>query len=161
MSAVSRQPPIRSALKKLHQMGAAALQPQPVVDETSPRTKWTRPVVSRRMAKDLRKQAIKEGTYGSFDINTGKGWDSSWDLGLYGKRSENIQHAVGNINWMEIRGYKETKRERTRESRAKKIESLLEVADEKIVEFRQKNRENKPEGGIENIIKIMMRSGSK
>ena len=62
---------------------------------------------------------------------------------------------------MEIRGFKDTKRERTRESRAKRVEGLLTAADEKFVEYRQKKRDDKPEGGIENVIKRMMRGSVK
>jgi len=62
---------------------------------------------------------------------------------------------------MEIRGFKETKRERTRESRALRIEGLLANADDKIVEYRQSRRDNKPEGGIENVIKQMIKGSTK
>ena len=145
--------PIRSALKHLHAKGITALQPEKIFDPNSTRQRWKKPIVSKRIAKDLRKKSIREGTYGSYDAEKGLGWDPSWDEGLFGGKN------VGKVNWMEFRGFKETKRERTRESRAKRIEDLLEVADEKIVEFRQKNRESKPEGGIENVIKRMMRVG--
>jgi len=155
MSQVIKAAPIRSALKKLHVQGIAALQAQPIPDPTSSRQRWKRPIVSRRIANDLRKKAIREGTYGSYDATQGIGWDQSWDEGLFGVKN------VGNVNWMEIRGFKETKRERTRESRAMRIEGLLEVADDKIVEFRQKRRDSKPEGGIENVIKRMIKGSTK
>jgi hypothetical protein len=151
--------PIRSALLQLHAKGIAALQPTKLIDSTSTssstRQKWKRPVVSKRIAKDLRKKAIREGTYGSYDPNNGVGWDQKWDEGLFGGKN------VGKVNWMEIRGFKDTKRERTRESRAKRVEGLLTAADEKIVEYRQKKRDDKPEGGIENVIKRMMRGSVK
>ena len=175
------QPAIRSALKKLHAQGSAALKPQPRIDPTNgsgaatTRQRWNRPVVSRRVANDLRKAAIRSGTYGSYNPETGIGWDKAWDEGLFGSSSgaaaavggsngSNAEAKVvngGKINWMEIRGFKETKRERTRESRAQRIEALLNVADDKIVEYRQSRRDNKPEGGIENVIKRMIKSSTK
>ncbi len=147
--------PIRSALLQLHAKGIAALQPTKIVDPSSTRQKWRKPVVSKRIAKDLRKKAIREGTYGTYDADKGIGWDQKWDEGLFGGKN------VGKVNWMEIRGFKETKRERTRESRAQRIEGLLAAADDKIAEYRQNRRDSKPEGGIENVIKRMMRGGAK
>jgi len=143
--------PIRSALIKLHERGAAALKPTKHPIEGRRRPQWRRPVVSKRVANDLRKKSIREGTYGTYDAEKGIGWDSKWDEGLYGGKN------VGKVNWMEVRGFKETKRERTRESRSKRIDGLLDNADDKIAEFRQKNRESKPEGGIENVFKRLTR----
>jgi len=153
--AASINKPIRSALKQLHAKGAAALQAEKIIDTTSPRQRWNKPVVSRRIANDLRKKAIKDGTYGSYDAAHGIGWDKKWDEGLFAGNN------VGKVNWMEIRGFKETKRERTRESRALRIEGLLANADDKIVEYRQSRRDNKPEGGIENVIKQMIKGSTK
>lgn len=156
------QPRIRGALKKLYTKGAAALLPEKIVPEENAinqhRQRWRKPIVSRRIANDLRKKAIREGTYGSYDESTGIGWDSSWDQGLVGKRSESH---VGKIQWMEVRGFKDSKRERNRENRAVRIESLLDGADQKIVEYRLQQKEKKPEGGIEQIIKRMGKIGSK
>jgi hypothetical protein len=190
-TAKNAQPTIRSALKKLHAQGISALKPHPIIIDpnstknngNTTRQKWKRPAVSRRVANDLRKAAIRSGTYGTYDPETGIGWDKSWDEGLFGSggggginlnksiRSSNNNNSNNNdqakivnggkINWMEIRGFKETKRERTRESRAQRIEALLNVADDKIVEYRQSRRDNKPEGGIENVIKRMVKRSTK
>jgi hypothetical protein len=148
--------PIRMALRNLHTQGIKALQAQPITDPTSSRQRWKGPIVSRRVAKDLRKKAIREGTYGTYDALEGIGWDEAWDVGLFKDNS-----SVGKINWMEVRGFKETKRERTRESRAKRIEALLDGADDKIMQFRQKKRDDKPEGGISNVIKQMIKGSTK
>ncbi|KAL7449533.1 hypothetical protein ACHAWC_002804, partial [Mediolabrus comicus] len=64
---------MRSAVRKLCQQGVEALRPQKVND------KWRKPVISRRVAGDLRKAAIRSGTYGKFDSETGIGWDPAWD----------------------------------------------------------------------------------
>jgi hypothetical protein len=64
---------MRSALRQLCRHGVEALRPQKVND------KWRKPVISRRVAADLRKAAMRSGTYGSFDAVTGSGWDPAWD----------------------------------------------------------------------------------
>jgi len=64
---------MRSALRQLCRHGIEALRPQKVND------RWRKPVISKRVAADLRKLALKSGTYGSFDVETGLGWDPTWD----------------------------------------------------------------------------------
>lgn len=64
---------MRSALRQLCRHGVEALRPQKVND------KWRKPVISKRVAADLRKLALRSGTYGSFDVETGLGWDPTWD----------------------------------------------------------------------------------
>ena len=64
---------MRSALRQLCRHGIEALRPQKVND------RWRKPVISRRVAADLRKVALRSGTYGAFDAVTGLGWDPSWD----------------------------------------------------------------------------------
>ncbi|KAL7461125.1 hypothetical protein ACHAXS_001556 [Conticribra weissflogii] len=174
---------MRTALKKLCQHGVQALRPQKVND------KWRKPAVSGRVAADLRKKAIRSGTYGSFDRETGIGWDPLWDapipISLLPSDNSNIigtdligvmghgqQHQVqtepqqqqthqilaasnpGKIS--SIRPPKDTKRQRTRESRAQKIESLLTTADEKIEEYRLELESKKPPKGIETEFKLAM-----
>ena len=119
-------------LLKCH--GEEAFKPQFVKES------WRKPAISGREAAILRKAAIRDGTYGAFDPQTGRGWDPLWDKP--GKVSS-------------IRPPKETKRERTRESRAERIEQLLEQADEKIEAYRKAQLEKKPEPGIENMFKRM------
>lgn len=89
---------------------------------------------------------MRSGTYGSFDSTTGKGWDPSWD-------------DVGKIG--RLRSPKETKRDRTREERASKIESLLEGTNDKIEEHRAKHEEGKPEKNFMNTYKKMMKGKRK
>lgn len=64
---------MRSALRQLCRHGIEALRPQKVND------RWRKPVISRRVAADLRKLALRSGTYGTFDACTGLGWDPAWD----------------------------------------------------------------------------------
>ena len=64
---------MRSALRQLCKHGIEALRPQKVND------KWRKPKISRRVANDLRKLSIRNGTYGQFNSETGEGWNPLWD----------------------------------------------------------------------------------
>mmetsp|Transcript_2709 Transcript_2709/g.6212 ORF Transcript_2709/g.6212 Transcript_2709/m.6212 type:complete len:176 (-) Transcript_2709:377-904(-) len=169
---------MRTALKKLSQHGVQALRPQKVND------KWRNPAVSARVAADLRKKAIRSGTYGFFDRETGIGWDPLWDAPILVPSDNNNaigadlndatrqhhqqQHPMqseqnrqilaasnpGKIS--SIRPPKESKRQRTRESRAQKIEALLATADDKIEEHRLELESKKPPKGIETEFKLAM-----
>ena len=139
--------------------------------EHTKRQKWHRPLVSKRVANTLRKKAIRNGTYGTFDADTGIGWEAAWDQpspllnnNMNDINSSNTNSSTNTNNeanrekipWREIIPYKETKRERTRETRAQKIEDLLQTADDKIYEHRKIVQERKPLPGIENTIKQMI-----
>ena len=100
------------ARRYLMEKGVEALRPQRVSEDSK---KWIRPLISRRKAAVMRKAAIADGTFGSFDTSTGIGWDPQWDVDVY--------HVRGNIS--ALRPPKGHKRERTRETRAQKIESNL------------------------------------
>ena len=171
---------MRSALRQLCRHGIEALRPQKVND------KWRSPRISRRVAADLRKAAIRNGTYGKFDTETGIGWDPAWDEPKRTKQERiefalNIDNATNSDDVGEgtdmvvdnllfnpsnkgliknIRPPKGHKRERTRESRAQKIEKLLESADDKIEEYRLEREKRKPKTGIEEEYKRMTK-GSK
>lgn len=154
---------MRSAIKKLCQHGVQALRPQKVND------KWRKSAVSPRVAADLRKLAVRSGTYGNFDKETGIGWDPAWDA----PTANNFATTINNNNSDDIldtilltgsnpgkiasiRPPKETKRQRSRESRAQKIEALVAQADQKIEEYRLELESKKPDTGIETEFKIAM-----
>ena len=140
MASSSSQRQLPSAIRKLCAKGGEALLPQFV------NGRWRGAAISARVASRIRKMALIENTFGSFDRETGKGWDPAWDI------PRKIQR---------IRPDKETKRVRTREMRAQKIESLIESMDDKIDEYRKEKIDKKPVMGIENVIKRMMRGGAK
>mmetsp|Transcript_53282 Transcript_53282/g.64238 ORF Transcript_53282/g.64238 Transcript_53282/m.64238 type:complete len:166 (-) Transcript_53282:84-581(-) len=117
-------PVMRSALRKLCKFGESALKPQKVND------RWRPPLLNGRDAARVRKDALKTGTFGSFDANTGVGWDPAWDL-------------IKPRKIKPLRAPKGHKRERTREDRAVKIEKLLEGADDKIEAYRKEFAERK------------------
>ena len=154
---------MRSALRQLCRHGVEALRAQKVND------KWRKPAVSKRVAADLRKIAIRNGTYGTFNTETGVGWDPAWDAPERHSRKSITEDAgataVDNIlmgsnpgGISSIRPAKLHKRERTRESRAQKIENLLAQADEKIEEYRLELEAKKPKPGIEEEFKRAMKS---
>lgn len=157
---------MRSALRQLCRHGIEALRPQ------KKNAKWRPPVISKRVAADLRKISIRNGTYGTFDIETGIGWDPTWDAPKKKvSKTDLLLASINNNNTAEegtdmavaddvlmmgsnqggiqsIRPPKGHKRERTRESRAQKIENLLAQADEKIEEYRLEKESKKPKPGI-------------
>ncbi|KAL7543310.1 hypothetical protein ACHAXR_012619 [Thalassiosira sp. AJA248-18] len=166
---------MRSALKQLCRHGVQALRAQKVNE------KWRRPAVSKRVAADLRKLAIRNGSYGKFDSETGIGWDPAWDAAPNQRRKKDkfkiaassgddgddnadmvdnlLMTGGSNVGGIQsLRAPKETKRERTRESRAQKIENLLAQADDKIEEYRLELEEKKPKEGIEEEFKQAMKS---
>ena len=160
---------MRSAVRKLCQKGVEALRPQYVNE------KWRKPAISLRVAGDLRKAAIRSGKYGKFDAETGVGWDPAWDaperrhplLSASADENNTSNEAVDSILLgtnkgaiQSIRPPKETKRERTRETRAQKIEGLLKEADDKIEEYRLEKESLKPKPGIVQEFKDAMKGSS-
>eukprot|EP01041_Mallomonas_annulata_P006427 gene6427-12992_t len=59
------------AIKLLSQFGVDAITPKLT------NGRYTSPMVSRRVSADLRKAAIRQGTFGTFENN--QGWDKAWD----------------------------------------------------------------------------------
>ena len=94
--------------------------------------------VNPRHANKVRKAAIIDGTFGSFDASTGLGWDPAWDK-------------EGRLPW--LRQPKLKKRQRNREARATKIENNLEQVPKKIADHRAKLELKKPKTGIIAMIK--------
>ena len=68
----------QGVIKKLAQHGAAALKPRKVPTATGQVNPWRRPARPRREAAVARKQAIRDGTFGTFDPEKG-GWLREWD----------------------------------------------------------------------------------
>ena len=140
-------PRFQAALRKLSEQGAKALRPVAVtVHETEQR--WRAPAISRRVARVLRKQAIRDGTYGSF--NGTEGWDPEWDVEL-AKAKPRGQGRVP-----QLRIPKKTSRQRTRERRARKIEEQMEGMDERM-EALMEEKSKKPVETFEDVYKRLMR----
>mmetsp|Transcript_18911 Transcript_18911/g.38844 ORF Transcript_18911/g.38844 Transcript_18911/m.38844 type:complete len:162 (+) Transcript_18911:255-740(+) len=155
---------MRAALRHLCQHGENALKPQKVTTEAvssfnnhivkPAREVWRRPRVSKRVANDLRKTALKNGTYGNFCSETGTGWNPRWDLILQQHR-----HEVTRFGGM--RPSKKTSRERNREERALKLEQNLETRLELIEEYyTQKEESRVQDKSFEERMKRMARGGS-
>lgn len=122
--------------KRLAQHGADAMKAQ-LRSEDGPRQRWWRPIVSRRKAKVARKQAILNGTYGSFDLEAG-GWLPEWD--------EVSEPRI-------LTPQKRHKRERSRAARALAIENSMSAMPGKIQAYKTEIERRKPPPGIETLIK--------
>lgn len=118
-------------IRRLARDGASALRP------TKEGVKWRRPSISKRKANVMRKQAIIDGTYGSFDAEKG-GWLPEWDT----VRAPQI-----------LRPMKEHRRDRTRADRAGVIRKNLEDMPAKIAAYRAEVKSRKPPPGIETLLK--------
>lgn len=147
----TRKPRFHSALKKLAQHGVAALQPVRTVRPETDKVVWRGAPISGRIAAVLRKTAVKEGTFGSFDAERLRGWDPAWDVDL----------AVAKVRGRgrhRLRPPKTTKATRTREERARKIEKNMEGMAKRIEEFHAEKAANKPPRTFENTFKNLTKS---
>ena len=129
-----------AAVRNLCKHGVEALKPQLIQNSrTRNPTHWNPPAVNKRKAAKLRKRSIREGTYGSFDATTGIGWDPQWDVEV----ARSLAHQKGAGRYR-IRPSKTTKRVRTREERAQKIEKNMEDMDEEIAQYYLEKSKQKP-----------------
>jgi hypothetical protein len=112
---------------------------------------WRRPLLSKRKAAVLRKEAKRTGTYGSFDPDKGTGWDPVWDVEL----------AMANPRclgrYTALRVPKKSVQRRSREERAQNIEAKLEGMDERMEELQAERHKNKPPDTFENTYKNLMK----
>jgi hypothetical protein len=154
---------MRAALRHLCKQGVDALKSQKVATRAvevgghiakPSKPVWRRPVVSKRVGNVLRKQAIAEGSYGSFDSMTGVGWEPVWDLVL-----KSNQYKV--TRYGGIYAPKKTSRERSREERAKTLEEQLETQPEKMEKYYTEKEESRVEDkNFEAEYKRMMKGGT-
>jgi hypothetical protein len=100
---------------------------------------WHPPMISSRKINVLRKIAKVEGTYGSFDPETLRGWDPQWDVALA------LQRTRGTGRYMTLRKPKLASRHRTREERAQKIEAAMVGMDERMEAMQAERIEKKKE----------------
>jgi patatin-like phospholipase/acyl hydrolase len=130
----------------LCEYGAEALKPQKVLSQSvqvgsyvakPSRNVWYRPKISKRVANDIRKQAIQQGVYGNFNTQTGIGWDPTWDVVLFANRynSHRVQSAMSPS--------KKSSRQRTREDRATKLEESLGGQKELIENYYEEKVKSK------------------
>jgi hypothetical protein len=144
-------PRFQSALRKLSRHGVDALKPALVAAENPMKDdRWRPPAISNRVAKVLRKQAIRDGTYGSFQEAVG-GWDPAWDVELARVKP------AGQGRLPQNRVPKKPKYQRTREARALKIESKMEGMDERMDAYHVDKHGAKPARTFENLHKSLMR----
>lgn len=143
-------PRFQSALRKLADRGVEALKPQKMIYQDGEKVVWRGPAISNRIANALRKTAKKEGTYGSFNPETLTGWDAQWDIDL------EIAKAQGRGR-TRLTVPKKSSRQRSRETRARKIEQNMEGMEDRIEQFYEERLANKPPKTFENYYKNLMR----
>lgn len=161
---------LRGSRKRLIQHGVNALlptaelkHPESYVDATQSSTinlaslpgserLWKPPAISKRKAAVLRKQAIRNGTYGKFDSEKGGvGWDPMWDVEL-------AKASLGGLGrYTALRVPKKSSRKRTREMRAQKIETAMVGMDERMEEVQAAKHRNKPPVTFESTYKELMK----
>lgn len=169
----------RRAIGLLSKFGVAALKPRmitprdpsakvpttasgdyrQVIDNLEKRRLWPGPVwigaaISNRVAQVLRKQAIRDKTYGTFTPGVG-GWDPQWDIDL----ARSKPHGMGRL--ISIRRPKKTRHQRTREDRALKLEKNMEGMDERMDALRYERQKQKPVKDIEYKYKELIRKAGK
>ena len=138
---VQQQKMSQGVIKKLAQHGAAALKPRKVPTAPGQVNPWRRPLVSRREAAVARKQALRDGTFGTFDPEKG-GWLREWDP----VRAPRVL--------IPPKGHK---RDRTRAERFRNVEARLRDMPRLIEEHRKAVQARKPPPGVETLLKRLVR----
>ena len=125
-----------SSRRKLARYGLQALLPsvhpkykdgeQDVTKLSVKERVWRPPMLNARKINNLRRIAKVEGTYGTFDPETLKGWDAQWDLQLAISRSRSTGR------YMQLRKPRLTVSARTREVRAQRIDDAMVGMDERM-----------------------------
>ena len=100
-----------------------------------------RPLVSRREAAVARKEALRNGTFGTFDPEKG-GWLREWDP----VRAPRVL--------IPPKGHK---RDRTRAERFRNVEARLQDMPRLIEEHRKTVQARKPPPGVETLLKRLVR----
>jgi hypothetical protein len=140
-----------SAHAKFQDKNAASADNVDISSLPSSERAWYPPLLSKRKAAMLRKEAIRSGTYGSFDADKGTGWDSSWDVEL----AMANPHGLGRYSALRIP--KKSAQRRSREERAQKIEAKMEGMDERMEQLQAEKHRNKPPVTFENTFKELMK----
>ena len=96
------------------------------------RGKYIAPKVSRRVAANVRKRALVEGTFGTFSAEEG-GWDPQWDSPR---------------KMFMMRPFKGHARERNREVRAKKITDAMATMPERLSNLDKEVASRRPKKDI-------------
>lgn len=115
------------SVRLLAQWGDQALRP------AIEKGKYIAPLIPKRLAANIRKRSIIEGTFGSFSKETGVGWDPEWDT----PRKMFILKAP--------RGHL---RERRRPERADKVTQAMAGMEERVSKLAQEVQSRKPKKDI-------------
>ncbi|GAB5036730.1 Hypothetical protein NocV09_04700220 [Nannochloropsis oceanica] len=146
--------------RRLLKHGAEAFKPH-FVDG-----RWQRPLISKRVAARLRKEALANGTYGSLQDTASTAGSvsssSSRDGGREGGRVGGWDPAWDRVEAPRVlRPAKLHKRERTREERFQKIETAMAGMDAKVAQHKESLKSLKPKVGIESLYKKIVTEAQK
>jgi hypothetical protein len=114
---------IPRSVRLLCQYGDKALRP---VLESG---RYVAPLVPRRLAANIRRRAMVEGTFGSFSKETGVGWDPEWDVP---RKMFMLRAPRGHL------------RDRKRPERAEKVTQAMKGMDDRIATLQREVRERAP-----------------
>jgi hypothetical protein len=153
-----------SALRQLQRHGVQALQPTPVpvvrpshghnsTNTKTPLFRWQKPVVSRRVARVLRKQAIVDGSYYNKE-------DNSCMFPVFDEAMARAQ-GRGQGRLPQLRVPKKASRQRTREERALKLERNMIGMDDRMQELWASSKGKKPPPSFENLYKSLTKINKK
>ena len=114
------------SVRLLGQFGAAALKKE------IKNGQYIKPMISKRIAANIRKRAIVDGTFGQYTPGIG-GWDPEWDepKGIHIMRPH--------------RGHL---RERTRNDRVEKIDKAMQGMPDRLDKYKKEAMERKPKKTI-------------
>jgi len=118
-------------VRLLSDHGMAALMP------TMKNGKYWAPMISKRKAAVLRKTAIADGSFGTFDPTQG-GWDSAWDVP---KQFHFLKPFKGHV------------RERTRPTRAAVITKAMTGMPDRVAKLRDDVNGRKPKKDFSFMLK--------
>jgi hypothetical protein len=122
------------AIRLLSIHGEAALR------ATMDKGKYIKPMIPKRIAANLRKRAIEEGTFGAFEPDMG-GWNPVWD----GEKKMHI-----------LKSYKGHARERDRPDRARKVTEAMKGMPDRLKKLRQDVEDRKPKQDITYLFKRVL-----
>ena len=98
--------------------------------------KWKRPLISKRQASEVRKQAMLNGTFGSWNPGQG-GWLPEWDP---------------KPKLLVMKPPKQHKHFRTREERVAKIQKAMDAMPQKLAEMKKVQKAARPLKGLEKFL---------
>jgi len=114
--------------------------------------RYKAPMISRRIAADIRKKAIRERTYGAFI--DGKGWDIAWDKApLSPVTPTSNPPLIGVPRFFTMKPPKGHSRERSIVQRVERVHKAMEGMPARLDKYRLDALSRKPKKTIASLFK--------